>query len=180
MSWAERLRMLLFSLILVRLPTADPGLPLWVVISRSPPKSNTQCNTPQCQAPMPCHAPPVHQCHARPSLPVNQIPNPAPPNIAPSALHDTAALFYWLYQLSNNYNSYSWESSTLLSFHRVLHERDSMKGNKVVTYIDCLKFVEFWNPWAKQIFGNLNIHVSTHLVAARIWFQTFRLKEICI
>ena len=29
--------------------------------------------------------------------------------------------------------------STLLSFHRVLHERDSLKGNKVVTSINgCL------------------------------------------
>ena len=30
-------------------------------------------------------------CHARPSLPVNQNPNPTPPNRGTSGLHDTAA-----------------------------------------------------------------------------------------
>ena len=29
--------------------------------------------------------------HARLSLPVNQKPNPAPPNLYPTGLHDTAA-----------------------------------------------------------------------------------------
>ena len=33
--------------------------------------------------------------HARPSLPVNQNPNPALPNLGPVGLHDTAAIFQW-------------------------------------------------------------------------------------
>ena len=37
--------------------------------------------TPKCDAPHPCHAPPMHQCHARSSLPFNQNTNPAPPNL---------------------------------------------------------------------------------------------------
>ena len=41
---------------------------------------------------LPCtHAPPMHRYHARPSLPVNQIPHLTPPNLAPFELHDTAA-----------------------------------------------------------------------------------------
>ena len=40
------------------------------------------------------HEPPMHRCHARPSLPVVPEPNPTPPNIAPFELHDTAAHAY--------------------------------------------------------------------------------------
>ena len=41
------------------------------------------------------HAPPMHRCHARPSLPVNQIPNPTPPTQGAFRLHDTAAEWSW-------------------------------------------------------------------------------------
>ena len=55
-----------------------------------------------------CHAPPMHWCHAsthapmpctthaRPSLPIDPRPNPAPPNQYPSALHDTAAQYLYI------------------------------------------------------------------------------------
>ena len=37
---------------------------------------------------------PMHQYHAWRGLPVNQNPNPAPPNLHPSALHDNTAEYY--------------------------------------------------------------------------------------
>ena len=43
------------------------------------------------------HAP----THAEPSLPVNQNPNPTPPNIGPPAIHDTAATFCSIPLLTN-------------------------------------------------------------------------------
>ena len=42
-----------------------------------------------------CHAPLMHRCHARPSLPVVPDPNPTPPNPYGNGLHHTAAI--WLY-----------------------------------------------------------------------------------
>ena len=37
---------------------------------------------------------PMHRCHAWRGLPVNQNISLTPPNIAPSALHDTAAILF--------------------------------------------------------------------------------------
>ena len=52
----------------------------------------------QCHAPCTMHGPAapaktaMHQYHARPSLPVNQNPNPTPPTQGVSGLHDTATV----------------------------------------------------------------------------------------
>ena len=54
-------------------------------IFQPPPHIITTSSPPSTHAP--CHVP----THARPSLPVIQDPNPAPPNLGPVALHDTAA-----------------------------------------------------------------------------------------
>ena len=48
--------------------------------------------------PPPCTHPPCHTLthaptHAQPSLPVDQDPSLTPPNLYPSALHDTAAIY---------------------------------------------------------------------------------------
>ena len=43
-------------------------------------------------APVSHHAQPMHQYHARPSLPVNQNPNPTPPTQYGTTIHYTAAL----------------------------------------------------------------------------------------
>ena len=40
----------------------------------------------------------MHRCHARRSLPVNQNPNPTPPNLGVFELHDTAA-WYSIYSV---------------------------------------------------------------------------------
>ena len=57
--------------------------------------------TPTTSSPQPCTN---ALTHARPSLPVNQKSNPAPPNMYPVGLHDTAAsqkvqLRYWSFSL---------------------------------------------------------------------------------
>ena len=50
--------------------------------------SNTHHIIHPCTTPCTTHAP----THAQPSLLINQIHNPTPPNLYPSALHDTAAI----------------------------------------------------------------------------------------
>ena len=55
---------------------------------KSPHLSNPHQIIHPCTTPCTTHAP----THAQPSLLINQIHNPTPPNLYPSALHDTAAI----------------------------------------------------------------------------------------
>ena len=73
--------------------TSFPPLNVHTCITPSPHHTTSPSHHPHHHHPLPCtmpcttHAP----THAWPSLPVNQNPNPTPPNLTVTGLHDTAA-----------------------------------------------------------------------------------------
>ena len=99
--WFPRVRLQLESQLHIVTVFMSPVSPVLLkkTVTGTPTRQNVACNAMhRCHAPCTvqlaqpkCHALPMHQYHARPSLPVNQIPilTPAEPGV--NWIHDTAA-----------------------------------------------------------------------------------------
>ena len=79
---------------LASVTTESSSSPLFSVVDAVPDAAHPpeEITPPNQTTKMPCtHATPMHRCHARRGLPVNQNTNLTPPTQAPFELHHTAA-----------------------------------------------------------------------------------------